>query len=114
MEARKQQLDACLVPIVAALLASPSLDRSTADWATAAGVSEWQFSQLFRRSFDLPFSRWRRQLIIERAQERLEQGVLVSAVARELGYQHTEAFSKSFRMSTGVWPSEWTPDYRAE
>ncbi len=99
--------DARLRRIADALLADPSDARDQRAWARVAGVSERTLARLFPQETGMTLLRWRQQVRLLRALERLALGEPVTAVALDMGYASTSAFVKLFRESLGVTPGRY-------
>lgn len=98
--------------IADALLADPSDDRDAAAWARVAGLSERTLARLFPEQTGMTLGRWRQQVRLLRALERLALGEAVTTVALEMGYTSTSAFVTLFRESLGVTPGRYFDDRR--
>lgn len=99
--------DARLRRIADALLADPSDSRDAEAWARVAGVSERTLARLFPDETGMTLVRWRQQVRLLRALERLALGEAVTTVALDMGYASTSAFVKLFRESLGVTPGRF-------
>jgi AraC-like DNA-binding protein/quercetin dioxygenase-like cupin family protein len=93
--------------IADAVLADPSDNRDLAAWASFAGVGERTLARLFPNETGMTFVRWRQQVRLLRALERLGVGEPVTTVALEAGSSSTSAFVKLFRESFGVTPGRY-------
>lgn len=93
--------------IAEALLADPADARDLAAWASVAGVAERTLARLFPAETGLTLVRWRQQVRLLRALERLALGEAVTSVALDLGYAGTSTFVKLFRESLGVTPGKY-------
>lgn len=99
--------DARLRAVSDALLAEPSDSRTLADFAATAGASERTLSRHFKDETGMTFGEWRRQRILLAALERLSEGMPVTTVAMEMGYDSPSAFIAMFRQSLGVTPAQY-------
>lgn len=86
------------------LLADPGNTDSLEYWASSVGASTRTIARLFRQELGMSFSQWRQQAILARAIPLLNQGLALSRIARELGYQSQSAFSAMFRRAFGESP----------
>jgi AraC-like DNA-binding protein len=78
------------------------------DLADAAGLSPSRFRELFARQFGLSPRAYGKAARIRRAKELLVASPLsISEVARRVGFADVHAFSKAFRISTGVPPRDY-------
>jgi len=84
--------DSRLRQLAAMLLARPGAKTPLAAWASRLGMS---------------VGRWRRQLHVIVALQRLAQGYSVKAVALELGYENTSGFVTMFRKAVGKPPARY-------
>jgi AraC-like DNA-binding protein/quercetin dioxygenase-like cupin family protein len=97
-------VDAKLRKIAAALLADPS-DRATIDdWSRRASIAPRTLARVLQRETGMSFVRWRQQLHILLALQRLSHGASVQSVAVELGYEGASAFVTMFRKTMGKPP----------
>ena len=87
-----------------ALLANPGNTDSLEYWAATVGASTRTIARLFRQELGMSFSQWRQQAVLARAIPLLNQGLALSRIARELGYQSQSAFSAMFRRAFGESP----------
>jgi AraC-like DNA-binding protein len=100
--------DPVLAPALALLHGAPDRKWTVADLASASAVSrsllDERFRQILGRSPIRYLTEWRMHL----AEEMLattEMGVAV--VARRVGYDSEEAFSRAFKRAHGLSPSHW-------
>jgi len=100
-------VDARLRKIAAAMMADPS-DRATIDgWGRRMAVAPRTLTRALKRETGMSFGRWRRQLHILIALQRLDQGASVQTVALELGYEGASAFVTMFRKVLGKPPARY-------
>ena len=93
-------------------MADPS-DRATIeDWGRRMAVAPRTLTRILQRETGMSFGRWRRQLHILIALQRLDQGVSVQAVALELGYEGASAFVAMFRKALGKPPARFLAERR--
>lgn len=88
----------------AILTENPGERISLAELARYAGASARTLERAFAVETGWTFERWRQQLRLLVALERLAQGAAVSVVALEAGYDSTSAFIAMFRRITGATP----------
>jgi AraC-like DNA-binding protein/quercetin dioxygenase-like cupin family protein len=93
--------------ITDALRADPSDGRDMEAWARLAGMSERSLARAFPDATGMTLVRWRQQVRLLRALERLAIGESVTAVTMDLGYGSVSAFVKLFRESFGVTPGRY-------
>ncbi|OOV92201.1 AraC family transcriptional regulator [Pseudomonas sp. MF4836] len=89
------------------LLADPSCKATLGDWAKRIGLSERSMSRLLIQQVGMSFGRWRRQLHIILALQRLTRGDSVQSVALELGYESASGFVTMFRKALGKPPARY-------
>ncbi|AVT12580.1 AraC family transcriptional regulator [Paracidovorax avenae] len=92
------------------LLSDPTDKTSKADWATRIGMSERSMSRLLLNEIGMSFGRWRRQLHVILALQRLTRGESVQTVAWELGYENASGFVTMFRKAVGKPPARYLSD----
>ncbi len=105
-------VDAKLRKIAAAMVADPS-DRATIDdWGRRIAVAPRTLTRALRRETGMSFGRWRQQLHILIALQRLDQGASVLTVALDLGYADASAFVTMFRKALGKPPARYLAERR--
>ena len=92
------------------MLADPSDKTSKAQWATRIGMSERSMSRLLLHEIGMSFGRWRRQLHVILALQRLTRGESVQTAALELGYENASGFVAMFRKAVGKPPARYLSD----
>ncbi|PZQ76321.1 MAG: AraC family transcriptional regulator [Variovorax paradoxus] len=92
------------------MLADPTDKTSKADWAPRIGMSERSMSRLLLHEVGMSFGRWRRQLHVILALQRLTKGESVQTVALELGYENASGFVTMFRKAVGKPPARYLAD----
>jgi AraC-like DNA-binding protein len=92
------------------MLADPTDRTSKADWAVRIGMSERSMSRLLLHEVGMSFGRWRRQLHVILALQRLTKGESVQTVALELGYENASGFVTMFRKAVGKPPARYLSD----
>jgi AraC-like DNA-binding protein len=115
-ELRRTEIAALHLPIPAspalrriaeALIDNPG-DRSTVgEWARRVAMSERTLTRLVVRETAMNFSRWRQQLQIVLALQRLSSGASVQSVAYDLGYESASAFITMFKAALGKPPAKY-------
>ena len=81
--------------------------------AEAAGISPAYLSTLFKKEVGIGFSEYLSQLRCEEAKRLLrESDESMTVIAEEVGYQDTKYFSRIFRKTVGLKPSEYRRLYR--
>jgi AraC-like DNA-binding protein len=99
--------DAALVKITDALTRNLGDNRLQEEWAAWAGVSARTMSRRFVAQTGLTFGRWRQQARMLAALERLADGVSVTRISLELGYENVSAFIDVFRKTFGETPGRY-------
>ncbi|MGO1296034.1 MAG: helix-turn-helix domain-containing protein, partial [Vibrio sp.] len=89
------------------LLAAPTDKALKKDWAARIGMSERNMSRLLVHEIGINFGRWRRQLHVILALQRLTTGKSVQTVALELGYENASGFITMFRKAVGKPPAKY-------
>lgn len=90
-----------------ALAQNPGSTATLERWASDCAVSAKTLARDFQNQTGMTFGRWRQQLRLMAALERLGSGSGVTTVAMELGYSSPSAFSAMFRHSLGKAPSRY-------
>ena len=102
--------DPTLTRIANALIQNPA-DRSTvADWAQRVATSERTLARLVTKKTSMSFGRWRQQLHIIIALQRLSSGLSVQSVSDDLGYESVSAFITMFKNALGKPPARYIAD----
>ena len=99
--------DARLLRITEALIDNPADSRDLTQWAKRVGASPRTLNRLFPAQTGLTFREWRQQRRLLRALELLDQGVRITEIALELGYESTSAFIAMFRRYLGTSPGRY-------
>ncbi|WP_062380674.1 AraC family transcriptional regulator [Pseudomonas abietaniphila] len=92
------------------ILATPADKTPKTAWATRIGMSERSMSRLLLQETGMSFGRWRRQLHVILALQRLNKGESVQTVAFELGYENASGFVTMFRKAVGKPPGRYLSD----
>ena len=106
--------DARLRRLAALLLAQPADKNTLAVWASRIGMSERSMTRQALEEIGMSVGRWRRQLHVIVALQRLAQGHSVKAVALELGYENTSGFVTMFRKAVGKPPARYLAEREAK
>ncbi|MGL5699675.1 MAG: helix-turn-helix domain-containing protein, partial [Kluyvera sp.] len=94
-----------LMKVCRTIQESPGLEHSMEYWANQLGMSPRTFSRHFKKETGMPFSAWKQKMRILESVIFLKKNKNVTAVALEVGYSSTAAFSYAFRQALGVPPS---------
>lgn len=92
------------------LLEEPTLQWSIADWAREVGSSPSTLTRRFQRELGMTLGKWRQLLHVQVALRELAQGITVSTIAYDLGYDSPSAFIAMFKRNTGQTPGSLVPD----
>ncbi|MFH0301326.1 helix-turn-helix transcriptional regulator [Bradyrhizobium sp. 31Argb] len=88
-------------------------DRATIDdWGRRMAIAQRTLTRALKRETGMSFGRWRRQLHILIALQRLAEGASVQTVALDLGYEGASAFVTMFRKALGKPPARYLADRR--
>lgn len=96
--------------LVEMMMDDPTDKTAKADWATRIGMSERSMSRLLLHEIGMSFGRWRRQMHVILALQRLTKGESVQTVALELGYENASGFVTMFRKAVGKPPARYLSD----
>ncbi|MBL0373201.1 helix-turn-helix transcriptional regulator [Rhizobium sp. KVB221] len=83
---------------------NPSPNARLDDWATRLAMSRRTFTRFFRKETGISFVTWRQQASVFACLPRLAEGVPVTHVALEAGYESVAAFTTMFRRMLGRSP----------
>lgn len=89
------------------MLAKPATRFTIEEWGAMVGASNRTLSRLFQRETGMTFGRWRQQLHIGLALQRLAAGQSVTNIAIDLGYESPSAFIAMFRRVIGTTPARY-------
>jgi AraC-like DNA-binding protein/quercetin dioxygenase-like cupin family protein len=95
------------------LLAAPADKSTLAAWGVRIGMSERSLSRLLMHEIGMSFGRWRRQLHVILALQRLSKGESVQTVALNLGYENASGFVTMFRKAVGKPPARYISDRKS-
>lgn len=106
-------VDARLRALVELMMAAPS-ERGTLEvWAKRAGLSARTLVRLISRETGMSFGRWRQQLGVILAVQRLAGGASIQQVAADLGYESVPSFVTMFRKTLGIAPGRYMAERHA-
>jgi AraC-like DNA-binding protein len=96
---------------IAAALTNDPADRSTvAEWGARVAMSERTLARLVSHETGMTFGRWRQQLHVVIALQRLSAGTSVQRVSEDLGYKSVSAFITMFKKALGKPPARYFTD----
>jgi AraC-like DNA-binding protein len=105
--------DPVLNPALAALHAAPARKWSVAELARSAAVSRSQLDDRFRHVLGRSPIRYLAEWRLHLARELLASTDLgVAVIARRIGYDAEEAFSRAFKRANGQPPATWRAHHR--
>ena len=102
-----QPVDPRLRRICDRLASRPDDPSTLTDWGRQLGLDRKTIERLFVRDTGMTFGRWRQQLRLLRALERLGRGDRIVDIALDLGYESPGAFATMFRRQFGQPPSRF-------
>ncbi len=102
-----QPSDARAKRVVEPLLCDPGDHRTLAQLCDACGASKRTIQRLFVEETKMTFRRWRQQLRLLHAMQRLAAGDKVTSAALEAGYDSASAFICMFRNQLGTTPARY-------
>lgn len=89
------------------MIENPGLRFTIDEWGARVGASNRTLSRLFQRETGMSFLRWRQQLHIGLALQRLGGGESVTTIAGDFGYESVSAFIAMFRRMLGKTPARY-------
>lgn len=99
--------DPRLCRITDALTSDLSDNRRLEQWAVWGGLAPRTLSRRFIAETGMTFGRWRQQARLLRALELIANGMPITAIAFELGYDNVSAFIDMFRRAFGTTPGRY-------
>lgn len=93
--------------VMKTLFASPGDHETMEELCRHCGASKRTIQRLFLQETKMTFSKWRQQLRLLHAMQRLASGEKVTAAALEAGYNSTSAFISMFRKQLGTTPRRY-------
>lgn len=103
----RQPVDPRVRRITNAILEDLRDNRSMIAWAETAGISHRTLARKIVSETGLGFSEWRQRARALRAVELLADGLSVTTVAIDLGYDNVSAFIAMFRRTLGSTPGRY-------
>lgn len=105
--------DRRLLKLARHLADDPGDLRGMPELAAWVGVAPRTLTRRFGAETGMAFAAWRRRACVLRAMALLADGMPVTAIALELGYDSLSAFIAMFRRETGVPPSRYLASLHA-
>lgn len=96
--------------IANALIEAPDDRRTIREWGEAVAMSERTLARLILKHTGMTFGRWRQQLHIVIAIQRLSLGDTVQLISQQLGYDSPSAFTAMFKKYMGQPPRRYLQD----
>jgi AraC-like DNA-binding protein len=90
-----------------AFLNNPTPHDTIDLWSAELGMGRRAFTRAFRRETGLSFGEWRQQACILISLPRLAEGVSITTIAFDLGYDSAAAFTTMFKRVVGIAPSHY-------
>jgi AraC-like DNA-binding protein len=93
--------------VASAMLGDLSDSRGLEAWAKSVGMSTRTLSRRFIAETGFSFTAWRQRARLLRSLELLADGMAVTTIALELGYENVSAFIALFRRTFGCTPTHY-------
>lgn len=93
--------------VAAAMLGDLSDSRGLDAWAKSVGMSTRTLSRHFIAETGFSFTAWRQRARLLRSLELLADGMAVTTISLELGYENVSAFIALFRRTFGCTPTHY-------
>ena len=106
--------DARLQSIAENIIDAPAERKDLSGWAGHIGMSRRSLARLVVRETGLSFGRWRQQLLLVMAIQKLSDGASVQQTAWDLGYESVTAFITMFKKALGTSPARYVRKDAAE
>ncbi|MDB5525524.1 MAG: AraC family transcriptional regulator [Rhizobium sp.] len=105
--------DRRLVALCRDFMANPSPNTRLDDWAERLAMSRRTFTRFFRQETGISFVTWRQQASVFACLPRLAEGLSVTEVALEAGYESAAAFTTMFRRMLDTTPRSYMASGRS-
>lgn len=99
--------DPSLRRLLQMMMSAPEDKSSVAQWAARCALSERTLSRKIRQETGMSLVRWRHQLHVTLALQRMASGDSVQAVALDLGYETASSFITMFKKAVGKPPGRY-------
>ena len=96
-----------LAEILHYLESHPEDNRSVAELAHAAKITERTLARKCKQDLGMPLTEWRSRMRVVNAIAMIVEGKNVESIASEFGYSSASAFIAMFKKLTGVTPSSY-------
>ena len=96
--------------IAAELIDAPDDRRTVREWAKTMAMSERTLARLILKHTGMTFGRWRQQLHIVIAVQKLGFGTTIQVISQDLGYDSPSAFTAMFKKYMGQPPRRYLQD----
>jgi AraC-like DNA-binding protein len=106
--------DQRLITIEQALSANPADNRTLEQWANLVGTAPRTLTRLFLKESNMSFRLWRDQFRALSAIPHLIEGVAITELAMEFGYETPGAFAGMFKRVMGSSPSQYLAGDRSK
>ncbi|APG18726.1 MULTISPECIES: AraC family transcriptional regulator [Kosakonia] len=94
------------------LIKNPGDNLKLKDWANKINMSERSFTRLVHQELGMSFGRWKQQLHIVIALQRISQGDSITTIALDLGYENTSGFVTMFKKVLGKPPLSYYKEFQ--
>ncbi len=99
--------DPSLRRLLEMMMSAPEDKASAAEWAARCALSERTLNRKLRRETGMSLWRWRHQIHVMLAVQRMSNGESVQAVAMDLGYESASSFISMFKKTIGKPPARY-------
>lgn len=86
------------------LIKNPGDNLKLKEWANKINMSERSFTRLVYQELGMSFGRWKQQVHVVIALQRISQGDSITAIALDLGYENASGFVTMFKKVLGKPP----------
>ncbi len=104
--------DPRLKQLVAEMSKDVDMERPLNVWAHRLGMSERSLQRDFQQEVGMTIGRWRQQLRMLLALEKLTEGQSVTDTCFAVGYNNVSAFIKAFKQTVGMTPLDYVKNQR--
>lgn len=93
-----------LYSITNELIMRPNNSMKLKEWAHKVNMSERSFTRLVQHELGMSFGRWKQQLHVIIALQRISKGESITSIALDLGYENASGFVTMFKKILGKPP----------